>query len=78
MPWEFGEYGVERKNGVATYILNRYINLNICILVPACAFAAKKRDAHAFERSIDDIVATVEESLASASPSPHGRRFHPP
>jgi aminodeoxyfutalosine synthase len=57
----------EHKNGnVATYILNRYINYsNICILsCQFCAFAAKKRDAHAFERSIDDIVAAVEESLA--------------
>jgi len=57
----------ERKNGnVATYILNRYVNYsNICILsCQFCAFAAKKRDAHAFERSIDDIVAAVEESLA--------------
>jgi aminodeoxyfutalosine synthase len=57
----------EQKNGnVATYILNRYINYsNLCILsCQFCAFAAKKRDAHAFERSIDDIVAAVEESLA--------------
>src|SRR6059058_969015 len=57
----------EQKNGnVATYILNRYINYsNVCILsCQFCAFAAKKRDAHAFERSIDDIVAAVEESLA--------------
>ena len=40
----------ERKNGnVATYILNRYINYsNICVLsCQFCAFAAKKRDAHA-------------------------------
>ena len=44
----------ERKNGnVATYILNRYINYsNICVLsCQFCAFAAKKRDAHAFENS---------------------------
>ena len=57
----------EQKNGnVATYILNRYINYsNVCILsCQFCAFAAKKRDAHAFERSIDDIVAAVQESLA--------------
>ena len=57
----------ERKNGnVATYILNRYVNYsNLCILsCQFCAFAAKKRDAHAFERSIDDIVGAVEESLA--------------
>jgi aminodeoxyfutalosine synthase len=56
----------ERKNGnFATYILNRYINYsNVCILsCQFCAFAAKKRDAHAFERSIDDIVAAVQESL---------------
>lgn len=56
----------EQKNGnVATYILNRYINYsNLCILsCQFCAFAAKKRDAHAFERSIDDIVAVVRESL---------------
>ena len=64
----------ERKNGnVATYILNRYINYsNICILsCQFCAFAAKKRDAHAFERSIDDIVGTVEESLAAGITEVH-------
>jgi aminodeoxyfutalosine synthase len=64
----------ERKNGnVATYILNRYINYsNICILsCQFCAFAAKKRDAHAFERSIDDIVAAVEDSLASGITEVH-------
>jgi aminodeoxyfutalosine synthase len=64
----------ERKNGnVATYILNRYINYsNICILsCQFCAFAAKKRDAHAFERSVDDIVAAVEESLAAGITEVH-------
>src|SRR5438874_7120665 len=64
----------ERKNGnVATYILNRYINYsNICILsCQFCAFAAKKRDAHAFERSIDDIAAAVEESLAAGITEVH-------
>src|ERR1700692_3953817 len=64
----------EQKNGnYATYILNRYINYsNVCILsCQFCAFAAKKRDAHAFERSIDDIVATVEESLASGITEVH-------
>src|SRR6267378_475846 len=56
----------EQKNGnVATYILNRYINYsNICVLsCQFCAFAAKKRDAHAFERSIDDIIAAVRDAL---------------
>src|ERR1700728_692912 len=55
----------ERKNGnVATYILNRYINYsNICVLsCQFCAFAAKKRDAHAFERSIEEIIRAVEEA----------------
>ena len=57
----------ERKNGkVATYILNRYINYsNICVLsCQFCAFAAKKRDPHAFESSADEIVETVRGALA--------------
>jgi aminodeoxyfutalosine synthase len=56
----------ERKNGnFATYIHNRYINYsNLCILsCQFCAFAARKRDAHAFELSIDEIVATVQDAL---------------
>ena len=56
----------ERKNGnYATYIHNRYINYsNICILsCQFCAFAAKKRDAHAFEYAIDEIVQTVRDAL---------------
>src|SRR5205823_14477035 len=64
----------ERKNGnYASYILNRYINYsNLCILsCQFCAFAAKKRDAHAFERSIDDIVAAVQESLAAGITEVH-------
>jgi aminodeoxyfutalosine synthase len=57
----------ERKNGnYATYIHNRYINYsNICILsCQFCAFAAKKRDAHAFEYAIDEITSAVQEALA--------------
>jgi aminodeoxyfutalosine synthase len=64
----------ERKNGnVATYILNRYINYsNICVLsCQFCAFAAKKRDAHAFEHSIEEIVAAVEEALGSGITEVH-------
>src|SRR5947209_14100096 len=56
----------ERKNGnYATYIHNRYINYsNICILsCQFCAFAAKKRDAHAFEYAIDEIVSAVTDAL---------------
>jgi aminodeoxyfutalosine synthase len=57
----------ERKNGnYATYIHNRYINYsNICILsCQFCAFAAKKRDAHAFEHAIDEITSAVQAALA--------------
>ncbi|HJW38210.1 MAG TPA: aminofutalosine synthase MqnE [Candidatus Udaeobacter sp.] len=56
----------ERKNGnYATYIHNRYINYsNICILsCQFCAFAAKKRDAHAFEYAIDEIISAVRGAL---------------
>src|SRR4029077_20205558 len=56
----------QQKNGnYATYILNRYINYsNICVLsCQFCAFAAKKRDAHAFVRAIEDIVKAVGEAL---------------
>src|SRR6059036_403442 len=56
----------DRKNGnYATYIHNRYINYsNICILsCQFCAFAAKKRDAHAFEYAIDEIISAVREAL---------------
>src|SRR3954465_13472307 len=56
----------QQKNGnCATYIHNRYINYsNICILsCQFCAFAAKKRDAHAFEQAADEIVAVVHDAL---------------
>jgi aminodeoxyfutalosine synthase len=56
----------EQKNGnFASYIHNRYINYsNICVLsCQFCAFAAKKRDAHAFEYAIDEIVGAVVEAL---------------
>jgi len=59
----------EQRNGnVATYIHNRYINYsNICVLsCQFCAFAARKRDAHAFEYAIDEIISAVSEAL------PHG------
>jgi aminodeoxyfutalosine synthase len=56
----------EKKNGnYATYIHNRYINYsNICVLsCQFCAFAAKKRDAHAFEYATDEIVSAVNDAL---------------
>ena len=56
----------ERKNAnYATYIHNRYINYsNICILsCQFCAFAARKRDAHAFEYTTEEIVHAVADAL---------------
>jgi aminodeoxyfutalosine synthase len=49
----------EKKNGnVATYIHNQYVNYsNHCILsCQFCAFGARKREAHAFELAVDEIV----------------------
>src|SRR5947208_16932521 len=56
----------ERTNGaLATYIHNRYINYsNICVLsCQFCAFAAQKRDAHAFEHAVSEVIRTVAQSL---------------
>ncbi len=56
----------ERLNGnVATFIHNRYINYsNVCLLsCQFCAFGAKKREDHAFELAIPEIVETVREAL---------------
>lgn len=56
-----------RLNGdVATYLHNRYINYsNLCVLsCQFCAFGARKRDPHAFELGIDEIVERVREGLA--------------
>lgn len=56
----------ERINGnVATFIHNRYINYsNVCLLsCQFCAFGAKKRDEHAFELAIPEIVTTVSDAL---------------
>ena len=64
----------QRKNGNrATYILNRYINYsNICILsCQFCAFGARKRDPHAFEIAIPEIVETTRRSLGSGITEVH-------
>ena len=64
----------ERKNGnVATYLLNRYINYsNVCLLsCQFCAFAAKKRDAHAFEKGIPEIVENVRAALGQGITEVH-------
>ncbi|MEI6715192.1 MAG: aminofutalosine synthase MqnE [Verrucomicrobiota bacterium] len=63
-----------RKNGnVATYIRNLYINYsNLCILsCQFCAYGAKKRDPHAFEFSIDEIVDKVRDGLAQGITEVH-------
>ena len=56
----------ERINGnVATFIHNRYINYsNVCLLsCEFCAFGAKKREDHAFEMAVPEIVAAAREGL---------------
>jgi aminodeoxyfutalosine synthase len=58
----------DRKNGnVGTYIHNQYINYsNVCLLsCQFCAFGAKKREAHAFELSIEEIEQKVRDALAT-------------
>lgn len=57
----------ERKNGNhASYILNRYLNYsNICILdCQFCEFGKKKRNAEAFELTIDQMAERVRQDLA--------------
>ncbi|MFZ4693676.1 MAG: aminofutalosine synthase MqnE [Verrucomicrobiia bacterium] len=57
----------ERKNGnKAFYIINRHINYsNLCILsCQFCSFARKKRDADAWEYTVEEMVAKAQESLA--------------
>ncbi len=56
----------ERLNGnVATYIENQYLNYsNHCILsCQFCAFGARKREAHAFELTTDELVEKVRAGL---------------
>ncbi len=56
----------ERINGnIATFIHNRYINYsNVCLLsCQFCAFGAKKRDEHAFELAVPEIVEMVRAAL---------------
>lgn len=56
----------KRINGdVATYIHNRYVNYsNVCLLsCQFCAFGAKKREPHAFEMAVEEIVSTVRDAL---------------
>jgi aminodeoxyfutalosine synthase len=55
-----------RKVGArASYIINRYINYsNYCILsCQFCAFARKKRDADAFQFTVEEIVQKAREAL---------------
>jgi aminodeoxyfutalosine synthase len=56
----------ERKNGSnGFYIINRHINYsNVCILnCQFCAFGKKKRDAEAYELTIEEMVGRARESL---------------
>ena len=64
----------ERKNGnVATYVFNRYINYsNVCILsCQFCAFSAKKRDPHSFEKAIAEVAAKTKEAWESGATEIH-------
>src|SRR5580698_1004008 len=64
----------ERKNGnFATYIHNRYLNYsNVCILsCQFCAFGAKKREDHAFESTIPEIVETTRKALVDGITEVH-------
>jgi len=64
----------QRINGnVATYLHNRYINYsNLCVLsCQFCAFGARKRDPHAFELGVEEIVERVREGLAQGITEVH-------
>ena len=64
----------KRKVGdAATYIVNRYINYsNLCILnCQFCAFSATKRDPHAFEMAIPEIVAATKEAWKEGATEIH-------
>lgn len=64
----------KRKHGaVATYISNRYINYaNLCILnCQFCAFSAKKRDPHAFEMAVPEVVAATKEAWEEGATEIH-------
>jgi aminodeoxyfutalosine synthase len=64
----------QQKNGnYASYIHNRYINYsNICVLsCQFCAFAARKRDPHAFEYAVDEIIGVVRDALGQGITEVH-------
>ncbi len=68
------DYVREQKNGnIATYVFNRYLNYsNLCVLnCQFCAYGAKKRDAHAFEKSIPELVAAAREASMSGATEIH-------
>ena len=55
-----------RTGNYASYIHNRYINysnISHSFHCQFCAFAARKRDPHAFEFAIEEIARVVREAL---------------
>jgi len=66
-----GGWALNRKLSLhgrqASFIINRYLNYsNVCILnCQFCSFARKKRDSDAFEYTIEEMVSTARQSLAS-------------
>lgn len=63
---ELAEMVNQRKSGnMVRFIINRQINpTNICVLdCKFCEFAAKKKDAHAYEMSIDEVLSKCSDEL---------------
>lgn len=64
----------ERKHGTsAFYVVNRHINYsNICVLdCDFCAFGKRRRDAEAYELSIEQMVERARQSLALGATEIH-------
>lgn len=61
------DYAARRRNGDRVqFVVNRQINpTNLCVLSCAfCDFAAKPGDDHAYEQSLDEVLAQVSDDLS--------------
>lgn len=61
------DHAARRRNGDRVqFVVNRQINpTNLCVLSCAfCDFAAKPGDDHAYEQSLDDVLAQVSDDLS--------------
>ncbi|MDP9290966.1 MAG: aminofutalosine synthase MqnE [Verrucomicrobiota bacterium] len=71
---QIGSIARARRHGSAAfYIINRHINYsNICVLdCDFCAFGKRKRDADAYELSIDEMVERARTSLGLGATEIH-------